>query len=231
MKQQLFSTWTIGSLEIKNRLVRSATGERNADAAGIITDDVVNIYRVLAEGGTGLIITGHAFVSPGGRAREGQIGIHDDNCIDGLTKIVCTAHAADSRILLQISHAGSRSQPLETENNPNPSIKGANDFSLEEIENIREYFIAAAVRAEKAGFDGIQIHGAHRYLALPNANRLNENHIKTGCLTENHRLTTLSRYTTKNTARWRWTNKGLFSRGKPFHSRLVSKYTPLCQRA
>ena len=164
MEQELFSTWTIGTLKIKNRLVRSATGERTAEITGTVTDEIVNIYKTLAEGGTGLIITGHAFVSLDGRTKTGQSGIHDDYCIEGLSKFADVTHTSDARILLQISHGGSRSEPMESENNPHPKAKGANDLSPKEIEKIRGHFIDAAVRAEKAGFDGIQIHGAHRYL-------------------------------------------------------------------
>ena len=97
---------TIGKLEIRNRFIRSATKDSSADLNGAVTDDSVRIFEELAAGGVGLIVTGHAFVSPNGRAAESQYGIHCDEMVTGLARLSHVAHKHGARIAAQITHSG-----------------------------------------------------------------------------------------------------------------------------
>ncbi|MDO8671203.1 MAG: NADH:flavin oxidoreductase, partial [Dehalococcoidia bacterium] len=78
---------TIGKLEIRNRFIRSATQDSSADLRGAATDDSVKIFEELAAGGVGLIVTGHAFVSPSGQASASQYGIYSDEMVPGLARL------------------------------------------------------------------------------------------------------------------------------------------------
>ncbi|MHA1459471.1 MAG: oxidoreductase, partial [Promethearchaeota archaeon] len=82
----------IGSIEIKNRFIRSATFEGMATEDGYVTDKHVKLYKELAEGGVGLIITGYAYVQESGKAFEKQTGVSRDDYIPGLSRIAETVH-------------------------------------------------------------------------------------------------------------------------------------------
>ena len=171
MSIDLFQPYKIGSLELKNRFVRSATNDGTADGTGSTTDKSVALYRELAQGGVGLIMSGHTFVSPLGQASYIQYGVHSDDMIAGLRRMVQAAHEGGARIALQIAHAGIRSNYLQRSGitalavSAMPDIKAAHrEMAEEDIEAVIADFAAAAVRAVEAGFDAIQIHGAHGYL-------------------------------------------------------------------
>lgn len=103
-----FSPIKIGNMEVKNRFVRSATYECMAKETGEVTDELVHLYRHLALGEVGLIIAGYSFVHPLGRAATYQTGIHSDDMIPGLTRVVDTIHRDGGRIVFQLHHAGGR---------------------------------------------------------------------------------------------------------------------------
>jgi len=84
----LFSPMKIGGLDLPNRFVRSATFEGMARQNGQVTDDVLKLYRNLAKGKVGLIITGHLYVSQVGKAFFRQIGVHSDDMLPGLKRLV-----------------------------------------------------------------------------------------------------------------------------------------------
>jgi 2,4-dienoyl-CoA reductase-like NADH-dependent reductase (Old Yellow Enzyme family) len=182
----LFTPTRIGTLEVPNRFVRSATGEGMCPLDGQVTDALVDLYRALAEGGVGLIITGHSFVRPDGKASEGMMGVHDDAMMPGLRQIVEAAHEAGSRIACQLNHAGRQTTPELAGTMPvapsavtNP-VNDVTPRALEagEMEPLIEAFVEAAVRAREAGFDGVQLHCAHGYLMSefisPHTNRRND---------------------------------------------------------
>jgi 2,4-dienoyl-CoA reductase-like NADH-dependent reductase (Old Yellow Enzyme family) len=161
----------IGKLEIKNRFVRSATYEGLASEEGYVTSRLVDLYRILAEGGVGLIVTGHSYVHPSGHAGPEQMGVWKDEYISGLNKIAATVHkhGNGSKIALQISHCGRQSNFLESTIAPSAVLerlinKMPREMEVEEIEEIVEYFAQAIRRAEKAGFDAVQLHAAHGWL-------------------------------------------------------------------
>lgn len=106
MPSKLFEPSSLGTLQIKNRFVRSATWEGMARADGSCTPQLVNLIGNLAQGDVGLIISSHAFVSPDGQAGPWQLAIHDDRFIPALTEMVNAAHDGGSKIVLQLAHAG-----------------------------------------------------------------------------------------------------------------------------
>ncbi len=168
----IFSPITINGLEIRNRFVRSATGESMAPDDGSITDDLIEIYRALADGGCGLIITGHTFVKANGRAGFGMTGLHDDSLIPGWKRLVDSVHEAESKIVVQLNHAGRQTHPKivgETPVAPSPvAAEGASftprELTHDDILDLIDCYAQAARRAKEAGFDGVQIHCAHGYL-------------------------------------------------------------------
>ena len=171
MSEVLFEPCQIGSLEIKNRFLRSATWDATADITGRVTGASVEIYRGLGEGNIGLIISGYAFVSAHGQAIHGQYGAHNDDMIPSLSRLAQTVHEGGGKIALQIVHAGINSVYLPQEGSTvlavseMPGVKRSHrQMTDEDIEGIIDDFVAAAVRAKEAGFDAVQLHGAHGYL-------------------------------------------------------------------
>ncbi len=169
----LFSPVPLGSLKIKNRFVRSATWEGLATDKGEVTPRLIEMMETLARGEVGLIITGHAYVSPDGQASPWQISVATDDSMEGLSSLSERVHANGSSIFLQISHAGIFASSLLDKEAPGPSsieidtafrkAKGR-EMDEEEIKYLIRAFGDAALRAKNAGFDGVQIHAAHGYL-------------------------------------------------------------------
>jgi 2,4-dienoyl-CoA reductase-like NADH-dependent reductase (Old Yellow Enzyme family) len=168
----LFESCSIAGMEMKNRLVRSATWDAAADASFMVTEAAVALYRDLGQGGIGLIVSGFAFVSPSGQAAINQYGIYDDSMTPGLRRMVAEAHRGDSRIALQIGNGGINLGLLpRQEGVTHPAVSPMPGFDRphrqmtdEEIEQTIDDFAAAAVRGREAGFDAIQIHAAHSYM-------------------------------------------------------------------
>src|SRR4030042_5719171 len=167
----LFETTTINAMTLKNRFVRSATWEGLAGEGGSVTPRLIDLAVSLAKGGISLIITGHAYISKEGQAGPWQLGVYSDRLIGELTAMVDAVHEAGGKIFLQPAHAGCRATFGLTGIEPlGPSAMEVEKETLcramtqGEILEIGEGFARAAARAEKAGFDGVQIHAAHGYL-------------------------------------------------------------------
>ena len=160
----------IGSLEIPNRIVRGATSETMASPSGVVYDSFVELYRRLAEGGAGLLLTGHMYVDPRGQASANQTGIHDDKVIPALRRATEAVHEAGGRIFAQIGHCGSQTMmsaitPVAPSPVPNAMYTiQPEELTATEVGDLVEAFGAAAGRAAEAGFDGIHIHGGNGYL-------------------------------------------------------------------
>ena len=102
-----------------------------------------------------------------GQGYSGQFGIYDDNHIPGLTELAATLRASGALSAVQLYHGGDRASPELVGKPVSPSDGSNNDaraLSIDEIEQLSEDFVAAALRAEKAGFDGVEVHGAHGYI-------------------------------------------------------------------
>jgi 2,4-dienoyl-CoA reductase-like NADH-dependent reductase (Old Yellow Enzyme family) len=168
----LFTPAKIGTIELRNRFVRSATNDRTATRDGKVTDELVDYYTLLARGEIGLIITGHAYVDPLGQGSMRQLGVYDDSLIPGLTRIADAVHETNGKVAMQITHAGRQTQKEiigETPVAPSAIPYGLQkvmprELSDGEIEKIIEDYASAAGRAQKARFDAVQLHGAHGYL-------------------------------------------------------------------
>jgi 2,4-dienoyl-CoA reductase-like NADH-dependent reductase (Old Yellow Enzyme family) len=169
----LFEPFSLAGLELKNRIVRSATYEKRADVDGFVTDALIEFYKELTKGGVGLIITGNALVHVSGRSVPQMICIHNDFYIDKLKRLTDAIHNLDGKVIIQLVHGGRQcfpallggERPLAPSEVYDPSTKiTPREMTNEDIWDIIEAFGDAARRAMYAGFDGIQIHGAHGYL-------------------------------------------------------------------
>ncbi|HEY5497158.1 MAG TPA: hypothetical protein VIK19_02375, partial [Syntrophales bacterium] len=168
---KLFEKSAINGLELKNRFVRSATWEGMADQDGNPMPMLLETMTALAAAGVGLIITGHTFISPEGRANPWQLSIDKDERIDGLRKMTDAVHAAGGRIAVQLAHAGafaaaalSGMPRLVVSLAESADTSPQKEMDGKDIKAIIEAYAAAAERAKAAGFDGLQIHAAHGYL-------------------------------------------------------------------
>jgi 2,4-dienoyl-CoA reductase-like NADH-dependent reductase (Old Yellow Enzyme family) len=167
----LFTLANIGSLALPNRLVRSATAERMADADGRPKPELEALYRELARGGVGLIITGHMYVHPSGRAHPEMTGIYSDELISGLAGLADAVHQEGGRIAVQINHGGVSCSPKAVPETIAPSAvtapsseQPAREMTADDIAYMVQAYGQAARRVQEAGFDGLQLHGAHGYL-------------------------------------------------------------------
>jgi len=161
----LFEPYKIGTMEIRNRFVRSATTSYWSDERGIVRPEIIDLYRRLSEGGVGLIVKGHLYVTDQGKAHNGMAGISSDKQVPMLKRLTSAVRARGGKIVAQINHAGiysrtDRAGPSEYEGDG----WKARALSSEEVWGVVEAFGEAAERAMEAGFDGVQIHGAHGYL-------------------------------------------------------------------
>jgi 2,4-dienoyl-CoA reductase-like NADH-dependent reductase (Old Yellow Enzyme family) len=168
---KLFETTTIKNLILPNRFVRSATWEGLAADDGAVTQRLIDVAVRLALGGVGLIISGHAYISREGQAGLWQLGVYSDELIPGLTEMTKAVHQRGGKIAMQLAHAGSKAASHLSGLDPiGPStaeIGGSHigkEMNKKDIEKVIQAFAAAALRAKRAGFDAIQIHGAHGYL-------------------------------------------------------------------
>ena len=171
---KLFEPYQIGAMTFRNRFVRSATHDRLMQPGGEVTDAQIELFRNLAAGGVGLIMTGHSYVShPLGRASIPQNGIFHERFLDGYKKLVEAVHQNGAKIFLQLAHAGRQTAPdfIDGQMPVAPSDlfddqgrQVARALTIEEIDRLQEDYEAAALRAKRAGFDGVQIHMAHGYL-------------------------------------------------------------------
>lgn len=170
-----FSPAAIGRLHLKNRFVRSATYDGMAERSGMVSEAQIELYRKLAEGGVGLIVTGIASVHPSGRISAFQNRIDRDDTVPGWRRLAKTVHDAGSRIAVQLFHGGRESwvyQKAKRSMAIAPSVVPNDPYCDAEYREIREEeilelvgaFAEAAARACEAGCDGVELHAAHAYL-------------------------------------------------------------------
>ncbi len=168
---ELFEKTSINSMDLKNRFIRSATWEGMADDKGHVTPKLVTLMETLADGGVGLMITGHAYVQKVGQAGPGQLGAYDTNLISGLKKMTGAVHKKGAKIVIQLAHAGLYADTNLTEKacivpySKEDLIKApCREMTEKDIQDTVEAFGLGAKLAQNAGFDGVQIHAAHGYL-------------------------------------------------------------------
>lgn len=153
---------------MKNRFMLAPLTNTQSHVDGTLSDDEFGWLTYRAEGGFGLTMTCAAHVQRQGQGFPGQLGVFGDQHLPGLTRLAAAIKAAGSIAALQLHHAGMRSpKELIGEAPVCPSedeATGSRALTLAEVEQLVEDFVAAAVRSEQAGFDGVEIHGAHGYI-------------------------------------------------------------------
>lgn len=167
---KLFNPYKIGQLEIKNRVVMAPMCMDSAEEDGYATEWHKLHYATRAVSGIGLILLEATAVESRGRITNQDLGLWHDGQIEGLKDIVRDVHRLGSKIGIQLAHAGRKCE-LVNEVNIAPSAiafsenyQTPKEMTQEDIETVIKSFVDAAVRAEKAGFDLIELHGAHGYL-------------------------------------------------------------------
>lgn len=160
----------INKLQTINRLVMPPMATKSA-YDGEVNDKLIKFYTDrCGSGHIGLVITEHSYVDKQGKATANQLAIDDDSCIEGLSRLTESIKKSGSLVFAQLSHAGRRAMCEVTGQTPVSSSAdyGAENkvraLSTEEIHYLTEAFARAAVRAKKAGYDGVEIHSAHGYL-------------------------------------------------------------------
>ncbi len=170
----LLSPLSFAGLTFRNRIVMPPMWSGQATPDGAVTDAIVEYHRCRAAAGCGLVVVEHSFVHPRGRASATQIGSHDDRLLPGLTRLAAAIKAEGAVACLQISHAGPRTSMAVAGARPLGPSAVKHQFSqdgevpeaagLADIAHVIAAFGRAAVRARHAGFDAVEIHGAHGFL-------------------------------------------------------------------
>lgn len=173
----LLTPGRIGDVEIKNRIVMPPMTTRLADAAGFVTEHMVNYYMARVRGGVGLVTVEMASPTRAGRHRRRELGIYDDRFLGGLTRLVAAIHGGGAKASIQLGHGGGHTRTDICDDTPVAPSAIAHavfevtnqtiipkEMTLDDIGFTIAGFAAAAVRAEKAGFDCVEIHAAHGYL-------------------------------------------------------------------
>ncbi|MFU2014076.1 NADH:flavin oxidoreductase/NADH oxidase [Peribacillus butanolivorans] len=166
----LFSPYRIKELELKNRVVMPPMCQYSVEAKdGIPTNWHLHHYVSRAVGGAGLIIVEMTDVEPDGRISNGDLGLWSDDQVEAFAKIVKEVHQYGAKIGIQIAHAGRKAQDAETPVAPSAiafdeTFKTPRALETEEVREMVDKFRNSVRRAVQAGFDVIELHGAHGYL-------------------------------------------------------------------
>ena len=155
-------------LTMKNRFMLAPLTNHQSFDDGKLSDEEFDWLVLRAKGYFGITMTCASHVSENGRGFPGQLGVFDDFQLEGLSRLSKAIKEESSLSMMQLHHAGMRS-PSELIGtvpiSPSGDTKiGSRAMSIEEVELLRDDFISAAKRAQKAGFDGVEIHGAHGYM-------------------------------------------------------------------
>jgi NADPH2 dehydrogenase len=155
----------VKGLTLKNRIVMPPMQTSRATVKGAVTDRLIGFY-VRRSTALGLLIVEHAYVSPAGKLSPKQLGIYDDKLINGLEKLAGSVHALGTPVVVQITHAGGVANSKVIGGIPaGPSAtEKTRELMGSEMGALVEEFAVATDRAVKAGFDGVELHGAHGFL-------------------------------------------------------------------
>ena len=168
----LFAPGSIGTLQTRNRIIMAPMGTLFAHEDGTVAERTCDYYEERAKGGAGLIIVEIAAVSREGKGHARVLGIYNDEFVPGLRRLVEAVHRHGVPIVQQIYHAGRQTnaagaggQPVAPSAIPCPLMKVVpRELTIAEIELLIVDFAAGAARAKEAGFDAVELHGAHGYL-------------------------------------------------------------------
>lgn len=168
----LFSPMTVAGLTAKNRAVMAPMERNYATPDGRVSPRTLAHYAERAAGGVGWIDVEATFISPEGRGRRQQLGLHDDAMISGFAELVALCHAHDVRVSVELHHAGRHADRSVTGLDPvAPSAVRSPESDMvcraltdDGIGRILDDYRSAARRASEAGVDAVELHGAHGYL-------------------------------------------------------------------
>lgn len=166
----IFENVEIGGIQLKNRLIRSATQEGAAKQDGHITSELIDIYKELAVGGVGATITSMIGIDENSRVFPHMVKAYSDNFIVELSELIKVSHEQDCKVIVQLVHCGAKASPDNGNRPIAPSDivlsvdRTAQEMTKEDIQNVILNFALAAEACKAAGADGVQIHGAHGYL-------------------------------------------------------------------
>jgi 2,4-dienoyl-CoA reductase-like NADH-dependent reductase (Old Yellow Enzyme family) len=181
----------IGAVEVPNRIVMPPMTTRTADEEGYVTEDTLAYYLARARGGVGLMTIEMASPERAGRHRRREVGIYDDCFLPGLSRLVEAIHRVGSKASIQLGHGGGHTRrdicgetPIAPSAIPHPVYETTfeiiipQEMTKERINRTIAAHVSAALRAQKAGFDCVEIHAAHGYLIsqfhAPFENRRND---------------------------------------------------------
>ncbi len=170
--QLLFSPIRIGKMELKNRMVMAAMGTGQANPGGTVSERTLKYYIRRAMGGVGMVIVETTTVDPSGLISKTRLRIDDDRFIESLSVLASQIKAHGARAAIQLAHRGRQAtreevgaQPIGPSPIPAPGVTDVpRELSVEEINRLIDAFAEGARRAKEAGFDAVEIHGAHGYL-------------------------------------------------------------------
>jgi 2,4-dienoyl-CoA reductase-like NADH-dependent reductase (Old Yellow Enzyme family) len=160
--KSLFETTEVSGMELKNRFICSAIWEGLADEKGHVTNELIQHYNTLAEGGVGTIITGFSNVMDFDKPTHNMNGIYSDVFIDEYRELIGKVHEHNVNIVMQIVHGGIKWGPSAVKHKSTGTIPKA--MTVDDIKTVIKAFSDAALRVKKAGFDGVQLHAAHGFL-------------------------------------------------------------------
>lgn len=169
--KRLWEPFHIRQMELKNRIAMPPMVTQYGNEKGYVTERTKNYYEARARGGAGLLIVEATYVHPCGHTFANQLAISDDSFISGMRELVQTIHKHGAKAAVQLHHGGrmakselSGVQPVAPSPLASPNGEIPKELTPNEIAEIVTSFAKAALRAKTAGFDGIEIHGAHGYL-------------------------------------------------------------------
>lgn len=153
---------------MKNRFMLAPLTNQQSHDNGQLSDDELNWITKRAEGGFGLVMTCASHVQEIGKGFPGQLGIFNDDLNDGHKRLTYSVKQEGALAVIQLHHAGMRSPkdligeiPVCPSNNEETNARA---LTLEEIKQLKNDFVNAAIRAQKCGYDGVEVHGAHGYI-------------------------------------------------------------------
>ena len=169
--KNIFDKTQIGSMTMKNRIIRSAIGDHGTTEDGHYAQSDFEGYEKVATGGVGTLITGYSWVSDypmGGRGK--MLGAYSDDFVQEYRLLTDMVHSHDCNIIQQLVHIGSATACKDVDIISASAVPGPyneqmpREMTGEDIKHVTQAFADAAVRAKKAGFDGVEIHAAHKFL-------------------------------------------------------------------
>jgi 2,4-dienoyl-CoA reductase-like NADH-dependent reductase (Old Yellow Enzyme family) len=164
---RLFDSLTLPSgLVIPNRVALAPMTNKQSHADGSLGDDELQWLESRADGGFGLVMTCAAHVAKDGQGWAGELGIFDDGLLPGLTRLATALRSRGAASFVQIFHGGVRADQSVSGATPWSASEGdgARAATADDIHRVIGQFADAAARARAAGFDGVEVHGAHGYL-------------------------------------------------------------------